>query len=167
MAWDIHDLFKRHAQGIIRSLRRRGWTIDAAADITQDTFLRVIASPPSENLSSYNPKAYLYQVSRNISTDLHRRERLGRIVDLDCEEFQEIADPAPTAETVVYHRQKLALVEQALSELPERTRRAFELHRLGELTIAEIARELGLSNTRTWTLIREAYRHIVRQIDDL
>jgi RNA polymerase sigma-70 factor (ECF subfamily) len=53
------------------------------------------------------------------------------------------------------------LMEAALAELPERTRKAFELHRLDERTISDIAQELGLSTTRTWTLIREAYRHIV------
>lgn len=167
MTWDIHTLFKRHAAGIVRSLRRRGWTADCAADITQDTFLRVIVSPPAEGGPNHNPKAYLYQISRNISTDLHRRERLGLIVDLDGSELLQVADPAPSAENVLYHRQKLALVERALGKLPDRTRRAFELHRLGDQTISEIARELGLSSTRTWALVREGYQHILLEMDEI
>jgi len=160
LSWDIQKLFRRHAKEIAKSLRRRGLSAETAADLTQDTFLRVLASPPSENAVIHNPAAYLHRVSRNLSIDHQRRERLLVRVDLSETDFAAIADPSPSAETVVYDRQRLALTEAALAELPERTRRAFELHRLGELTIAEVGKELGLSTTRTWVLIRDAYEHI-------
>jgi len=44
--------------------------------------------------------------------------------------------------------------------LPEKTRIAFEIHRMGEKTMSQVAAELGLSTPRTWTLIRRAYRHL-------
>ncbi|HWK38129.1 MAG TPA: sigma factor-like helix-turn-helix DNA-binding protein, partial [Hyphomicrobium sp.] len=47
-----------------------------------------------------------------------------------------------------------------LAELPEKTRRAFELHRLGEHTLAEVGEKIGLSTARTWALVHEAYRHL-------
>ncbi|WP_244374984.1 hypothetical protein [Nitrobacter winogradskyi] len=34
------------------------------------------------------------------------------------------------------------------------------MHHLGEKGIATVARELGVSTTRAWVLIRGAYRHI-------
>ncbi|GGF51233.1 DNA-directed RNA polymerase sigma-70 factor [Azorhizobium oxalatiphilum] len=165
MTWDIHQLFRRHAAGIMRSLRRRGLSEDVAADLTQDTFLRVLASPPRRDAENHNPKAYLYQVSRSLSINHQRRVQLLAIADLAEEAFAEIADPAPTPEKIVYDRQCLARTEAALAELPERTRRAFEMHRLEERTIASVAEELGLSVTRTWGLIREAYRHLVMRVD--
>jgi RNA polymerase sigma-70 factor (ECF subfamily) len=82
------------------------------------------------------------------------------------EEFQRIADNTPSPETVVYDRQRLAIVEEALLELPERTRTAFEMHRLGEKTIGEVAVELGLSTSRTWMLIRRAYQHLRVRLND-
>lgn len=160
MSWDIQNLFRRHAKGIAKSLRRRGMDSETAADITQDTFLKVLASPPSETAKTHNPKAYLYQAARNLGIDHNRHERLLVRVDLSDEDFAAIADPSPSAETLVYDRQKLRLVEAALSELPRRVREAFELHRMGELTIAEVARRLEMSTTRTWALIRDAYEHI-------
>ena len=161
MAWDIQKLFQRHAREIARSLRRRGHSAETAADLTQDTFLRVLASTPQDDAANHNPKAYLYQVSRNLSINHQRRERLLDTVELGDETLGEIADPSPTPETIVYDRQRLRQTAAALAELPERTRTAFELHRLGDRTIADVARQLGLSTTRTWSLIREAYRHIV------
>jgi RNA polymerase sigma-70 factor (ECF subfamily) len=164
MSWDFHNLFVRHAREINRFLRRRGHNAETAADITQDTFLRVLASPPAEVCAKPNPRAYLYQVSRSLSVNHRRRESLIQTTDLD--EAAAVADPAPTAEVLVYSRQCLAQTRRALAELPERTRRAFEMHRLGERTIQDVADELNVSTSRAWVLIRNAYRHILTHVDE-
>lgn len=165
MTWDIQNLFRRHAKGIARSLARKGMAEETAADITQDTFLRVIATPPANDAQNHNPAAYLYQVSRNLGINHRRREALIETVELDHEDALNLADPAPSPEKIVSSRQCLAETFAALNELPERTRRAFEMHRLGERTIAEVAEELDISTTRAWSLIREAYRHLVGRVD--
>lgn len=164
MSWDIQALFRRHAGEIARALRRRGHDAEAAADLTQDTFVRVMTARPGGGTD--NPAAYLHQIARNLSIDLRRRERHIAYAPFAEDELERIADAAPSPETVVYDRQRLAIVERAIGELPEKTRRAFELHRLGERTLAEAAAELGLSTTRTWTLIRDAYRHLRTRLRD-
>lgn len=166
MTWELQGLFVRYAREINRFLRRRGHSAETADDLTQETFVRVLATPPAETDANYNPRAYLYQVSRNLSINHLRRERLLQTTDLSVEEVFQIEDPAPSAEAMVYSRQCLEQVDRALSELPERTRRAFELHRLGEKTIAAVAQELGLSTGRTWQLIHEAYRHLLSRVDE-
>jgi RNA polymerase sigma-70 factor (ECF subfamily) len=167
VTWDLQQLFVRYARDINRFLRRRGHSAETAEDLTQDTFVRVLATPPSEGNLNHNPRAYLYQVSRNLSINHHRRDNLIPFTDLSTEEAVAIADPTPSPERIVYSRQCLAQTQRALCELPERTRVAFEMHRIGDCTIAEIARKLGLSNARTWGLIHEAYRHLLAQVDDL
>lgn len=167
MAWDLHNLFRRHAKDIARSLRRRGVTPEDAADLTQDAFLRVLATPPGEAGSDYNPRAYLYRVSHNLATNQSRRNRLLPTVHLDDEIAAQVADPSPGPEAIVYSRQCLAQTAAALATLPDRTRKAFELHRLSGLTIAQVAEELGLSTTRTWALIHDAYRHLLRYVDGI
>ncbi|MCO5146035.1 MAG: sigma-70 family RNA polymerase sigma factor [Aquamicrobium sp.] len=166
MSWDIHTLFRRHARDIVQSLRRRGISEETAADLTQDTFVRVLTSPPATNASSHNPAGYLFRVARNLGIDHQRRERLLVRVDLAPEDFAAIADPSPSPEAITYDRQRLALTQAALAELPERTRRAFELHRMDEMTIAAVAAELGLSVSRVWTLIRTAYEHVDARLTD-
>lgn len=160
VSWDFNALFRRHAGDIAAALRRRGLTEDNAADITQDTFVRVLASPPGRSAAAHNPVAYLFKVARNLSIDYRRRERLLTPVNLSAEDFGSIVDSAPSPEIAVYDRQRLALTRAALAELPERTRKAFEMHRIEEMTIAEVAAELDLSISRTWSLIRNAYEHI-------
>lgn len=165
--WDLHHLFKKHARDIRQALRRRGLPEETAADLTQDTFLRVLVSPPKASKSTYNPVGYLFRIARNLGTDYQRREGLLRRVDLSTEDFAAIADPSPSPEKQVYDRQKLLLTQQALNELPQRTRTAFEMHRMDEMTIAAIAAELDLSTGKTWSLIREAYEYIDSRLRDI
>ncbi|TWF46516.1 sigma-70 family RNA polymerase sigma factor [Neorhizobium alkalisoli] len=162
MTWDINHLFRCHARGIANSLKRRGFKEDVASDLTQDAFVRVIAKQPTGSGQNHNPKAYLYQAARNLGINHRRREALIETVEIDT---VEIVDPAPSPERIVYSRQCLAQTYEALGALPERTRQAFEMHRLGERTTAEIAQELGISTTRAWCLIRDAYRHLVGQVE--
>lgn len=149
------------------ALRRRGLTEETAADITQDTFVRVIASPPGPSATTHNPAAYLFRVARNLSVDHRRRERLLVRVNLSADDFGAIVDHSPSAEVAVYDQQKLALTRAALAELPGRTRTAFEMHRIDEMTIAEVAAELNLSISRTWSLIRDAYEHVDARLTGL
>ncbi|MDT3378384.1 RNA polymerase sigma factor [Labrys neptuniae] len=160
MVLDIHALFLRHAKEISNTLRRRGVTADNAADLTQETFLRLLSAGSHAEVHHANPRALLHRIARNLRIDQQRRERLVLKDDLADEAFAAISDDKPLPETIVIDRQRLAIVTAALADLPDRTRQAFQMHRLGERTISEIAQELGLSTTRTWTLIREAYLHV-------
>lgn len=148
-----------------RSLQRKGVNVETAADLTQDAFLRVITRPPRESAQNYNPGAYLYRTVQNLGINHSLREALVQTVSLDDAEAANALDPSPSPERIVHSRQCLSQTHKALSELPERTRQAFEMHRLGERTIAEIAEELGISSTRAWSLVRDAYRHLVLHVD--
>lgn len=158
--WDIQSLFRKHARDIALSLRRRGINEEAAADLTQDTFVRVLMLSPAQSSAVRNPAGYLFRIARNLGTDHQRRNRLVVFSETTRLDFAAIIDPAPSQETVVYQRQRLALTRAALAELPDRTRRAFEMHRINEMTIAAVAAELDLSVSRVWSLIQDAYEHI-------
>jgi len=166
MNWDMAILFRRHATEITRSLRRWGISYEAAADLTQETFLRLMGATPRIDTQTGSPRAFLYRIARNLVIDHQRHERHVNFVHLQEDEFAALVDTAPSAETLVFDRQRLAISAAALDELPERTRLAFEMHRIDEMTIAEVAKELGLSNSRTWSLIRNAYRHIRQRLNE-
>ncbi|MFK4825750.1 sigma-70 family RNA polymerase sigma factor [Paenochrobactrum sp. BZR 588] len=159
-------LFRRHSREITGSLKRRGLTEENAADITQDTFVRVLLRPPHEASGNHNPKAYLFKIARNLGINHQKREALIETIDIEDKTGQNVPDPAPSPEMIVYSRQCLQQTYQALNELPERTRQAFEMHRLGERTLAEVAQELDISTTRAWALIRDAYKHLLKHVDD-
>ncbi len=160
MTWDLQHLFRLHAASIARALRRNGASAETAEDLAQDAFLRVLARQPADRGAEGDPRAYLFRTARNLLIDHRRREILARRAEMDDEALAALPDPSPSAERRICARERLALTREALAELPPRTRRAFEMHRLEGLTLAETAQALGISTTRAWALIRDAYRHI-------
>lgn len=161
MSWDFHSLFKHHGQGILRALIRRGHDPELGADLTQDAFLRAIARQNSGALTEPPAPAYLYKIARNLGINHRRREALIAMTPLDTPEAERAAPRAPDTERVVAARQDLALIRQTLAAMPPRQRRAFVLHRIEGWPIARIAEDIGLSPSRTWEIIRDAYRQIV------
>jgi RNA polymerase sigma factor (sigma-70 family) len=161
----LHNLFERHAGEINRFLRRQGHNVETAADLTQDTFVRILSSSNESEIG--NPRALLHRVAKNLSIDVARRERHVRRVDLTALAFDALPDLSPNAETIVSDRERLNAAQEFIRALPDRTRYAFEAHRMGQKTISEIADELDLSTTRTWCLIRNAYLDLKRHVDGI
>ncbi|MFT4013218.1 MAG: sigma-70 family RNA polymerase sigma factor [Paracoccus sp. (in: a-proteobacteria)] len=168
MTWDIQTLFRSHSRRVTRSLVRRGMAMDVAEDLTQDVFLRLLDRDrtPPEQQAGRDPAPLLLRIARNLMIDQWRREKVLPLTALPPAEVEAVADPAPLAEQRVYDRQRLELTAKALTEMPQRTRRAFELHRIEGHTIAEVAAELGVSTSRGWALIHDAYRRIRQTLND-
>jgi RNA polymerase sigma-70 factor (ECF subfamily) len=93
---------------------------------------------------------------RNLAIDRHRRLSMESFFFVEEEEGMQISSSASTPEANVISRETLTLVAKALSALPARTRRAFELHRLDGHTQREVAEELGVSTTLVNFMIRDA-----------
>ncbi|MGA0543560.1 RNA polymerase sigma factor [Neotabrizicola sp. VNH66] len=168
MTWDIQTLFRGHARRVTRSLTRRGVAADVAEDLTQDVFLRILERNRQQTMaqSGADPAPLLFRVARNLMIDQWRREKVLPQVPLLPGDLDMIADPAPLTEQRVYDRQRLELTAKALMAMPERTRRAFELHRIEGRTIAEVSSDLGVSTSRGWALIHDAYRRIRKTLNE-
>ncbi|HEY0184745.1 MAG TPA: sigma-70 family RNA polymerase sigma factor [Rhodopila sp.] len=135
----------------------------SAEDIVQEAYLRFLAVGP-DRPEILRPVPYLYQIVRRLSFDWvrsHSRERPGV---LDNEFLEQAASPAPSPEHTALYRQELALIVDALGELPERTRIAFEMHRLGGYKLQDIAKELGISVTLAHQLIHRALAHCAARL---
>lgn len=125
-----------------------------AEDVVQDAYLKLVESPVAAEVRQ--PVAYLFQMVRNLAIDRHRRTALETHVFAAEEDGAHVPHQNGSPEMQAMHRQQLRLVAHALSTLPERTRRAFELYRLGGLTQREVADELGISTTLVNFMIRDA-----------
>jgi RNA polymerase sigma-70 factor (ECF subfamily) len=130
---------------------------ERAEDVVQDVYLKI--SEGGATIDIRNPAAYLLQMVRNLAIDYRRR--LSLEVHLFQSEDDGLHVPCHTAmpETIVSGRQHLNLVAEAISELPERTRRAIELHRLVGHTHRAIAKELDISTSLVNILIHQAIDH--------
>lgn len=134
-----------------------------AEDLVQDSYLR-FAAAMSESLPD-EPLGYLYRIVRNLALDRHRqRRREARLMSPENEATRDIPADAPSPESTTLHRAEIRLLQAALAELPERTRRALEMHRLGGARLREIAAALGVSSSTAHTLVMEGLAHCQRRL---
>jgi RNA polymerase sigma factor (sigma-70 family) len=128
---------------VLRSfLRRRLRSRDDAEDLAQEVYLRMARHPDLGQVQCL--KAFAFQTALNLVRDRSRRSytRSQRVsVSIDRVELSGGDDPLEQAS----HDEGLELVVRALSQLPEKTRRALLLHRIEGLRYSEIANHLGVS----------------------
>lgn len=137
----LHALYEAHYNWLSGWLRRKMGCPQDAADLAQDTYVRIIVSgrvPQAEQ-----SRAYLVQVAKNLVIDLRRRRALERAY-LDA--LAALPEPMmPSAEQQAVVVETLVEIDTVLDELPGRVRETFLLSQFDGLTYAEIAARLGIS----------------------
>ena len=126
-----------------------------AEDIVQEAFLRVTERTNKAD-PIRRPVAFIFQVVRHLALDRSRRLKL----ETRYAGENEIPDSIPAAvaspEETTIDRGQLRIVADALRELPDACRLAFEMHRFGGYTHKEIALALGVSPSLVDKHIRAA-----------
>lgn len=160
------SLYMHHRAGLIDYAASILGDRVLAEDVVQEAWVRFSrAGKPATGLSLvFKPESYLYRIVRNLAIDLSRsRARdnwTGEAAMSDLEDATARVDEAVAA------RDELRALERALAELPDRQRRAFEMRRMQDMPYAEIARILGISQTRAHDLVRQAYAHCAGRLMD-
>ncbi|MFT4090771.1 MAG: sigma-70 family RNA polymerase sigma factor [Asticcacaulis sp.] len=147
-----------YAQGIVNDR-------DRAEDVVQDAWERIQVAEKRQTL--IEPLRYFYRTVRNMALDqLRRGRREARHSGPDIDVLTEsLSDEAPTPEATVAAREALGIVMESLSELPERTRLAFEMHRLGGYKLKDIAAHMDISVGLVHLLIAEAVTHCSERLE--
>ena len=128
-----------------------------AEDVVHDVFVKLTAFRNQDEIRQ--PLAYVMRMVRNASIDACRRQSLESDWHACEEEGFDVASSEPSPEAALLTRDTLRTAFDALAQLPERTRCAFERVRLREETLQETARALGVSQTLVHFMVRDAARH--------
>ena len=151
---DLTGLFVAHRSQLRYAAMKIIGTQEQAEDVVQDAYVKVMEMAVMFDIKQ--PLAYLFQLVRNLAIDRHRRASLESRFFVGEEEGLLAPATNGTPEASAINMQQLRLVADALGKLPERTRRAFELYRLGGHTQREIADQLDVSATLVNFMIRDA-----------
>lgn len=153
------ELFQSHRASLVDYARVITGNESQAEDVVQDAWLRFERARGSVLLRE--PLHYLYRIVRNLAIDGTRRAKIEALRhSVDVEEITgTMASEAPSPEDVVMAQSDLDLVRRALSELPDRTRIAFEMHKFGGHTLTDIAMTLGISVGLAHTLVKDGLKH--------
>ena len=137
----VEVLYNDHHHWLTGWLRRKLGCPENAADLAQDTFIRVLTA--RETPALIEPRAFLTTVAKRVLLNYYRRQDLERAY-LDA--LAQIPEHvAPSEEECAIILQTLMELDQLLDGLPVQVKRAFLLAQLDGLTYAQIGAELGIS----------------------
>lgn len=160
----VHSLFDDHGKALRRFLQARFGRDADVDDIAQEAWMRMQRVRDPAGLE--NARAFLFQTAANLAVDHLRR------VDFERQHFTPDEDGVADApvelsspERVLDADQQLALVQEAIAELPVRCRQAFVMHRTRDMTYPEIAAQLGVSTSMVEKYVIQALKHCRRRLE--
>lgn len=158
----VHTLYEDHHSWLCGWLRKRLGCVDHAADLAQDTFIRVLSQRKAHEVRE--PRAYLSTIARSLMIDTFRRRALEQAYLQTLAAIPESVDVSPETRELII--ETLMAIDRLLDGLGERTREIFLLAQLDGLSYVEIGRRLQVSvNTVKKHAVR-ALTHCLLLIED-
>ncbi|KAF0864768.1 sigma-70 family RNA polymerase sigma factor [Pseudomonas sp. LD120] len=137
----LHRLYQDHHGWLQGWLRQRLGDREHAADVAQDTFLRLLLSGrfPGHQES----RSYLAQIARNLVIDQWRRARIERAY---LDSIAHLPEPqTPSLESRALILETLMQIDTMLDRMPDKVRQAFVMSQFEGLSYAQIAERLEVS----------------------
>ena len=141
----LDALFRDQGSRMVRLLTRRAGGHAEASDLVAEAFLRLTQAAQRQVL--VNPEHYLKTITRNLLRN--RASSVSGAIERSHAELEPERHAAHDGDPhqVLEAAQTLALYETAVMKLKPKTREIYLLHRLDDLSYAEIAQKMGLSQS--------------------
>lgn len=155
----IHTLYSDHHGWLQGWLRRKLGNAYDAADLAQDTFLRILAAPvhmpeKQDDWQLREPRAYLTVVAKRLLANLYRRRSLEQAYLEVLSSLPEPQAPSPEQQAIIL--ETLQEIDAMLDGLASPVRRAFLMAQLEGLGYVEIAAKLAVSERTVKRYMAEA-----------
>lgn len=152
----LAEIFRHHKAALVRFLTVRTGSAEDAKEIVQEAFAKMLTleRPGTIGLLA----GYLWRIAVNLAID--RKRQRARQQGFERAVLALTENRAPSAESTADARERLAIVEAAMGNLPARCLEAFILHVIKGLTFDEVGREMGISG-------RMAKKHMARALEYL
>ncbi len=159
----LHILLTGYSD-LARHLARRFGRTSDVDDILQDTYLKLQTIP--SDVVIRNPRSYLYRLADNLAMD-RLRSASARERYISGDAIPDVTEDRPSPEHETDYRQRMLILEKAVSELPDRQREVFLMHKFDGLSYGDIATELGISKSGVEKLMMKALAHCRGRLDGL
>lgn len=146
-------LVSRHLDGIHAFNYRMTRNEEDAADLAQETFLRVWNGAATWRPHRVRFTTWLHRIARNLCIDAHRRHRETHAVDANL-----AAEDGAAPEDVRAASRLRQALDQAITDLPERQRTALVLCHRDGMTNRDAATVLAVSVDALESLLARARR---------
>ena len=140
---EFRELYEAHRDAVHAYFVGRTGDRWLAADLMQEVFMRVWQRLPEvAGRSADGQRAWIFTVARNLAVDTYRHERTRAGAETAL--GYEPADAPPPASAPVIAAERVAVVGEAIRQLPEEQRVAVTMAAAGGLTSAQIAAALDV-----------------------
>lgn len=155
----VDTLYVTHHSWLRGWLRRKLGCREQAAELTHDTFLRIIAARNAARNAAEirEPRDYLATIAKGLVFDLFRKQALERAY-LDVLATLPEAN-LPSMEERALMWEALLQIDRMLDGLKPKVRQAFLLSQLEGLTYAEIAQKLQVTKRSVSNYMTTALAH--------
>jgi RNA polymerase sigma-70 factor (ECF subfamily) len=151
----IDALYRRHWNEICRSIARSfGTGSPDPEDAAQAAFSRYAEIENKDAIK--NPRAYLFRTAHTYVIDFRRRQSTQARYLVEATELFATPSASNDQYRVLVGKQRLAALTAAVRTLEPRRRKVLIWHTIHELSFAEIARQMGLSQVRVRQLFADA-----------
>ena len=152
---EVQTLYSNHHGWLQGWLRRKLGCPHNAADVAQDTFVRVLGK--KEPVAAAEPRAYLATIANGLVVDFHRRRALERAY---LETLAALPEPqSPSLEERAIVLEALSAIDAMLDGMTPAIRQAFILSQLEGLTYAQIAQRLQVTVRTVNNYMLKALEH--------
>jgi RNA polymerase sigma-70 factor (ECF subfamily) len=162
-AWDL--IVRQYWRKVFNVAYKFVGKHDEAEDLTQDIFLKIFRSLDTFDRRA-NFQTWLISVSRNLCIDHYRSVRKERQTIDRGVDAADLSPASPDAGPIaaLEQRDRVVLLRQAMSALPETLRTAVLLRDIQELSYQEIADKLRLPEGTVKSRINRGRTELARQI---
>ena len=137
----LEGLYSAHHNWLTGWLRQRLGCPHSAADLAQDTFMRLLQARETPTLNE--PRAFLTTVAKRVLFNHYRRQDLERAYYQTLAQLPEAVAPCEEHRAIIL--ETLIELDRLLDGLPVVVKRAFLMTQVDGLGYADIARQLGIS----------------------
>lgn len=159
----LDALYRKHHSWLTSWLRRRLNNSADAAELAQDTFIRVLLARSASSVRE--PKHYLATIARGLVIDLYRRRSLEQAYLAALSELPEDTYPSPEEQAVML--EALLEIDRMLAGLGHKVRQTFILSQCEGLTYPQIAERLGISLRTVNSYMAKAMEHCCLMLVEL
>lgn len=157
----LAEVARNHHGALVRFLALRTGSADDAKEIVQEAYAKVLALDRPGTVSFL--AGYLWRVAANLAIDRSRQRAVRS--RLDGLAAQPTSGSAPSTEAIVESRERLAIVERAVGQLPPRCYQAFMLRIVEGRRFAQVGSEMGITERMAKIHVARAMEYLQHCID--
>jgi RNA polymerase sigma-70 factor (ECF subfamily) len=157
------SLMRDFNQALVGMLQLRLGSYEDAREVAQEAYAKLLVAGDSKVVNYH--RAYLFRIAQNLATDLLRKRAYTELPEpMDLGLWR---DPVANPERAAQLSQVLHKLPAVLAELPDNCTEAFRLVRIKQLSFAEAAACMGLSERMVRIHVARALAHCQQHLDGI